>query len=735
MHSWFLQDHMCPEVLAPFRGTLYRLLAIGLKINILCCVHWATAAFPAEVDELRLTTPSDPINLSNDNSDVFEGLDFDFLGSSKPKWGVENFDFSRDPHLDPSGFRPSEEADDLCATHDQGPVSYYRDAVGSKNGLIQAAAKTVAYSKSSETDWETGPSGERRFEWKGAGKEIQLLNHLQAVHPPMENEAHLKSSGITPLTDPIDLENDCLGVFNSLDSTFEKLKSLLEVFDSSHDPHSNAAGFGPSEQKDGRRANHEQVAESSYREEGVGLNRKLIEAPAETIAHSKSSEINNWEVEPFARNNRSGSKRATEEIQPLTLQALRPPSQNEEYFESARTVRQAGLHDIQRVGSSEILQVAQPQQPFVPQTNTPMQIEQPSKSSQTISEAQPYLGTQVGPNKRLRFGKKPQTPIDQLTQAPTKSVPCPINSISKSDQANLPNRPYQNGKRPVTDAMARETHYFGRYEPNMDILQRRVKDALEHQSPSEKKEFDLFIEKFNQKHKEIDDLYSDSIQRPSSETLMKLHGGLEMSVRKLGLPENHGERYVHNLDIRIPLKSKTLSRRYNPIFLKIKGILEALNSYHNLVLLNGLDQKIFKRKDRKILKRKHRHISKRKEANHAGLLQWFYEQLFIDTKEHPPLLGTTKIELEEISVHDTLAHPLPELREIGGEKQFNEVQKYLYQVLVEPVRPNAFSAGIVALDLLGHWYRAEFSKISADAFPAERFTKKLARALAMYKNP
>ncbi|KAI7938503.1 hypothetical protein MJO28_015423 [Puccinia striiformis f. sp. tritici] len=78
-----------------------RLGLIWLKI-VLCHFHWAIAA-PAEELLLR----KDPINLKGDNADLFQGLDFDFLGSpsrsQRPKRLAEEFDFSYDPESDPLG--------------------------------------------------------------------------------------------------------------------------------------------------------------------------------------------------------------------------------------------------------------------------------------------------------------------------------------------------------------------------------------------------------------------------------------------------------------------------------------------------------------------------------------------------------------------------------------------------------------------------------------------------------
>ncbi|OAV89322.1 hypothetical protein PTTG_12727 [Puccinia triticina 1-1 BBBD Race 1] len=525
-------------------------------------------------------------------------------------------------------------------------------------------------------------------------KIIPCFLNWAAAAPPVGPEEVL---GLTTPGDPNFLTKDHWDAFGNLDSAC--------------DPHSDASDWQP-------RMTDECVSladhfvpmefrpseEKAYYREGVQSNNILIQAPAQSVAPPESSEPARV-VEPSGRNERSGLKRAyTDDIQPLT--------ENAAHSQSSGTLGQAGPHDGQR-------QVARPDQPLIHQTSTPMQTGAPLEASQTISEAEPNGSKPVGSNKRLRVDQQIQTPINQATQTPTTSAPHPQRSLSTSDPISQPNRPYEDNETPTRVTKGADLRYFGSKGPNMRMLERRATLALKFQDHLAKKEFNVFTAMLNQKYHEINVLYSNSLSVPSSDTLTKIYDGLEMSVRNLGLPLNFGEHYFRIIDIRIPLKSKTQARKYLPMFLKIQAILKALNHYHNLVFLNGLDQKILKREN----------------AGHPGPLPWFYEQLFYDTPAHPPLLGMATMQLEEISPNTrfTEAHynvyrpPLSALR--GIRKNFNEAQKRLYYVLVEPVQLSSFNAGIVALDLLGHWYRAEFSKLWADPFPAVDYAKELAGAV------
>ncbi|OAV95320.1 hypothetical protein PTTG_12083 [Puccinia triticina 1-1 BBBD Race 1] len=471
----------------------------------------------------------------------------------------------------------------------------------------------------------------------------------------------------TTPSDSINPGNDHSDVFKNLDSAFEALSRFEGVFDWPYDPHSDGSDhfmpmeFRPSEEKDGNRANNDPGA---YYRKAVQSESGLIQPPEKTVAHPKSSK-DARESEPSGRNQLSGSKRAAEEIQPLThLQALRAP------FLSTETL---WPHDGQPVGSSETLQVSQPHQPLTHQTNTPMQIEAPFETSQT--EAEPYVGKPVVPTKRLRADQQFKTPFAQVTQTPAISGTHSKGSISQSDPTNQQDITYGGNEIPKRVTKACNARYFGRNGPTMLDLERRMNKALKHQSPSAKEEFKLLTKKIDEKHRQLNDLYRNSRKKS---TVTRIQGGSPMCVRKLGIPENHGERSLVNIDIRIPLQSKSRFHNYDSVFIRVNSVLKALNSYHNLVFLNGMDINILRRE----------------VSNHARLLQWFYEQLFTNTADHPPLIATAKVVLEENSAqrtfskaHNTVYHPLhPEPQEISGEKIFNEAQKRLYNFLIDPER-------------------------------------------------
>ncbi|OAV91704.1 hypothetical protein PTTG_27888 [Puccinia triticina 1-1 BBBD Race 1] len=712
-----------------------------LKI-ILCHLIWEIAAGPAELEELRRTTSRDSINLWNDNSDVFASLDFDFSGSPEELTGELNLSNYPDSepldHIGPIGFKSSGKkrlAGQLAnlyghqATHDQASVSSYRKGVGLNTIFIQAPAKPQWPSKSSETDRENEPSGKRGFEWKRADEEIQLLDHLQTFHPPLENEAHPESSVNTTPRDLTDLKNDQLNAFESLDLAIEEINRFGADFHWSFDPLSDAAGFRPSEEKeyttvpifrlgiinlDGNRGNHEQVAESSYGE-GVGSNSRLIQVPAENVAHCKSSELVG-EIKPSEGNKQFASKRATKEIQPLLQkQALHPPMENVLHSESSGTAWQA--HDVRPGRPSELLQVAQPHQPLIYQTSTHMQTEAPLESFQTNSQAKSYVRKQVGSNKRLKVNQQIQKPIDQLTQTPTTSRPHPESSISKSDPASQAKRAQENNKKKTSRTRGQQTRYFSE-GAEMRTLHLRAEDALSYQDPSAKEELASFIEKLDQKHEEMQHVHSDSLISPLTETYVETLGGLEMIVPRFRLIENHGDRSLCKINIRLPLKSNNQrQKKYDPIRRKINTILRALNSYHNLLFLNGMDQDILQRKEQK----------------HADLLEWFYDQIFTNTVDHPP--PTWRGRSQTSRNHPPFkGKEKVEPQEISGEKKFNDAQRRIYKELIDPAKLGRYEAEMIALDLIILWYRAEFSKLLVGAFPkGEEYIQKLAQGLKAYK--
>ncbi|OAV87590.1 hypothetical protein PTTG_11661 [Puccinia triticina 1-1 BBBD Race 1] len=147
---------------------------------ILCSLSLVTTAFPAELQGLR-TTARDPINPRNNNPDVFEGLDCDFLGPSELQSITEELKFPNYPYYGPLGhpvpalFRPSEEIDGHHPTHDQAAILYYKEGVAPKRRLIQAPAKPVAFSKGSEPVQGPKPHRIKRLAMRGIEEEIKRL--------------------------------------------------------------------------------------------------------------------------------------------------------------------------------------------------------------------------------------------------------------------------------------------------------------------------------------------------------------------------------------------------------------------------------------------------------------------------------------------------------------------------------------------------------------------------------
>ncbi|OAV91730.1 hypothetical protein PTTG_07283 [Puccinia triticina 1-1 BBBD Race 1] len=235
----------------------------------------------------------------------------------------------------------------------------------------------------------------------------------------------------------------------------------------------------------------------------------------------------------------------------------------------------------------------------------------------------------------------------------------------------------------------------------MSTLDNRVQNALPHQDSSAKEEFRMIREKFDEKHQEIYKLYTDSLIWSYTETLTEELGGLVMIVRRYGQPEKHGGRYLWNARIRLPLRTRNQQEKgYSLARRKIDTLLELLNWYHNLFSLNGLD----------------REILGREEGNHGKLLEWFYEQLFVDTDDHPLLLGEAKVGGQE---------PNPK-------KTFTTAQKRLYETLVGTARLAGLEAVRLAFDLLELWYRAEFSSLSTRPFSAVDYPAQLLQAVRNY---
>ncbi|OAV91728.1 hypothetical protein PTTG_27894 [Puccinia triticina 1-1 BBBD Race 1] len=364
------------------------------------------------------------------------------------------------------------------------------------------------------------------------------------------------------------------------------------------DSPSAASGFRPSTEKDGHDAAHDQGAVSYYRE-GVGSKRRLIQDSPKPVAHYKSFETDGGAA-PH-RTDRLALVGNQEQInQLLRLQVFHPDAENEVHSESSGVLWQ-GPHDRQRVGSSASIKAPRP-------------------------------ARKVRPNKRLKVNQPIQATINQVIQTPTIPDTNPKNSHSWSDPVN------QSAKKQQDKYWKGEKTQFFSGGPHMSDFQYRVKQALLLQPSSAKEEFRSFTEKLDQQHKAMKDLYQTWQISDSTKMYMEALGGLEMIVSRIDVVGKQGEVHLWNSRIRPPLPSRNLqAQKYDRILQRINKILHELECYHNVYFLSGIDQEILGRD----------------EKTHAKLLEWFYEQLFIDTDDHPPLLGNaivggTRVKLNKV---------------------------------------------------------------------------------------
>jgi hypothetical protein len=239
-----------------------------------------------------------------------------------------------------------------------------------------------------------------------------------------------------------------------------------------------------------------------------------------------------------------------------------------------------------------------------------------------------------------------------------------------------------------------DERYFKGKKDSMLALVRRAKEALDHQTIAEAREFELIQgrvdEKFDQ---EIAALYTST----SPDRIFKI-GGLETIIRKLSIASKDGGRYGYHVNICLPLRS--MSNQGLPIKLKINALLRALDLFHNLVRLHGLDRKILGTT----------------EPNTKRLFEWVYDLMFADTSDHLPLLGKSQVKL-----------PLK-----SGDKAFNEAQRFLHIYLTKPKRIGEFAASIAALDLLELWYKSQLSELGKSTCSSKEYKKLLFRAVQRY---
>ncbi|OAV99500.1 hypothetical protein PTTG_25395 [Puccinia triticina 1-1 BBBD Race 1] len=229
--------------------------------------------------------------------------------------------------------------------------------------------------------------------------------------------------------------------------------------------------------------------------------------------------------------------------------------------------------------------------------------------------------------------------------------------------------------------------------PSMHQLDQRVRQAKDSQSINAVKRYELFTEKLDRKHNEIAAFYAYLKSSKKMGGSLKELGGLKMIVRQ----EDFGARPLQNFHIRLPTEERyQRSGGYDPVRSKIDKISAALNSYHNLYYKNKADLTI---------------LGRTKQSN-TELLEWFYEQMFTNTDNHPPLLG--------------------EVEQIEHRKKFTQAQQYLHVALNRSGQLNQYELGYLATHLLKCWYRDESSKIPGTSFSDLDYDNNLTKWVDVY---
>ncbi|WAR57739.1 hypothetical protein PtB15_8B792 [Puccinia triticina] len=192
---------------------------------------------------------------------------------------------------------------------------------------------------------------------------------------------------------------------------------------------------------------------------------------------------------------------------------------------------------------------------------------------------------------------------------------------------------------------------------------------------------------------------TNQVNKPRREAATLLYSGgpsmhqLDQRVRQA----KDSQSINANFHIRLPTEERyQRSGGYDPVRSKIDKISAALNSYHNLYYKNKADLTI---------------LGRTKQSN-TELLEWFYEQMFTNTDNHPPLLG--------------------EVEQIEHRKKFTQAQQYLHVALNRSGQLNQYELGYLATHLLKCWYRDESSKIPGTSFSDLDYDNNLTKWVDVY---
>ncbi|KAI7960815.1 hypothetical protein MJO28_001304 [Puccinia striiformis f. sp. tritici] len=208
------------------------------------------------------------------------------------------------------------------------------------------------------------------------------------------------------------------------------------------------------------------------------------------------------------------------------------------------------------------------------------------------------------------------------------------------------------------------------------------------------------------KRKAIKNLYDKDQTKALGQAARRKIGEVEMEIayglgsRELATEENSEG---HNVYYRILIKSRgkpSAKIKARRLVGKIKLIGAALDRLHNLFALKKLDEKL---------------LGDHTNGAHQELLEWFYNLIFTDTIDHPPLLGRTRI-----------TFPI----ELNPNKHFNQPQKILQGVLSNGVVLEKDEAAFVARELMALWYQSKTAINGLPTISFEELALEAAKALS-----